>query len=357
MRVARNLTLALLATVAAVVVAAALGGEGPRLVAAQVATEPDATVPAPVPPVEERPVHRRLWFAAPRRGVQGRKVELAVRRRARDRDGRYQARLCVRPPALGWGCRKLVLRDGVRRIAPPQLLAAPGRWLFQLRNGKQRLRRSTVVAPRGGRLKVLVTGDSMAQIYDHYMREGLGGRATVRSEAHISTGISKPSMLDWQAKARAQAGGLRPDVTVVFIGANDGFPMRTPSGATANCCGSAWVEEYARRAADMMRSYRRGRAGRVYWLTLPAPRSGSFRSVFGPVNAAIRKAARRTRGVEVVPIDRIFTPGFVYRDAVKWGNRWVNVRQADGVHLNNAGAQLAAQRTIGRMRADRVLGR
>jgi len=318
----------------------------------------DAPAPTPVPPSEETdpapPKHQRLWFAAPRHSTAGRRFDLVVRRGSRNREGRYEAKLCIAPPAIGWSCRKLVLRDGVRRLEQRVRAEAPGRWLFEIRNHKQRIRRATRVTPRG-RLDVLVTGDSMAQIFDHYMADGLGGSAAVRSEAHISTGLSKPSMLDWVANARSQARRVRPDVTVVFIGANDGFPMPTPSGATAPCCDSAWTKEYARRAAQMMRSYYRGGLGRVYWLTLPAPRGGSFRTVFGPVNAAIRRAAREVRGAHVVPIDRIFTPGFVYRDTLMWGGRSVHVRQGDGVHLNNAGASIAAQRTIARLRANRIL--
>ncbi len=309
----------------------------------------------PEPPANPAPPkHQRLWFAAPSRGTAGRRIELVARRSSRNREGRYVAKLCIAPPALGWTCRKLVLRDGVRRVEQRVRVGAPGRWLWEVRNGKQKIRRATRVAPRG-KLRVLVTGDSMAQIFDHYMADGLGGGAAVRSEAHISTGLSKPSMLDWVANARSQARRVRPDVTVVFIGANDGFPMPTPSGATAPCCDASWTKEYARRAAQMMRSYYRGGLGRVYWLTLPAPRGGSFRTVFGPVNAAIRRAARDVRGTKVVPIDRIFTPGFVYRDTLMWGGRNVAVRQGDGVHLNNAGASIAAQKTIRRLRANRIL--
>lgn len=326
-------------------------------VTASTASAQDPSEPPPAPPSTADPAppkHQRLWFAAPGRAAVGRRLELAVRRGSRDREGRYTAKLCFAPPALGWTCRKLVLRDGVRRVERRVRIEGPGRWLWEVRNGKQRIRRATRVAPRG-KLRVLVTGDSMAQIFDHYMAAGLGGGVAVRSEAHISTGLSKPSMLDWVANARSQARRVRPDVTVVFIGANDGFPMPTPSGATAPCCDSAWTKEYARRAARMMRSYYRGGLGRVYWLTLPAPRGGSFRTVFGPVNAAIRRAAREVRGAHVVPIDRIFTPGFVYRDTLIWGGRNVAVRQGDGVHLNNAGASIAAQKTIRRMRANRIL--
>jgi lysophospholipase L1-like esterase len=340
---------------AALVAVSLLALAGPAAATAQEAPPAPPAPPSAPPPGAEPapPKHQRLWLAAPRRGGIGREVEVAVRRAAAA--GRYAAKLCVAPPAIGWSCRKLVFRDGVRRLTPDFGLAAPGRWLFEVRNHRQRAREATRVAPRGGKLKVLVTGDSMAQLFDHYVADGLGGSAAVRSEAHISTGLSKPSMLDWVANARGQAGRMRPDVTIVFIGANDGFPMPTPSGATAPCCDSAWVKEYARRAAQMMRSYRRGSAGRVYWLTLPAPRGGSFRTVFGPVNAAIRQAARDTRSVRVIPIDRIFTPGFVFRDTLLWGGRTVSVRQGDGVHLNNTGASIAARKTIARMRANRIL--
>ena len=39
-------------------------------------------------------------------------------------------------------------------------------------------------------------------------------------------------MLDWVKKAREQARSVHPDVTAVFIGANDGFPMKTRGGAS-----------------------------------------------------------------------------------------------------------------------------
>lgn len=296
---------------------------------------------------------QRLAFAVKRRARAGDRIALRVRRRAAT--GRYEARICTAPPVAGWGCRTLRFRPGVKRVTRDLRVRAPGRWLFQLRNGKQRLRRTTLVRPRGGKLSVLATGDSMIQIVDHFLADRLGKRAAVRSEAHVSTGISKPSLLDWVANARRQARRVRPQATVVFLGANDGFPMSAPSGGTADCCGGAWVAEYARRAARMMRAYRRGGAGRVFWLTLPAPRSSSFRGVYGPVNEAIRRAAKRVDGVEVVPLARIFTPGFRYRDTYVVKGRPVRVRQGDGIHLNTTGASIAAGKVVAAMRARRVL--
>lgn len=310
--------------------------------------------PSPTTPESSAPSqHQPLSFAAPAQGRAGRPLQLVVRRDAAD--GEYAAQLCTAPPAKGWSCRGLTLADGSARITPAVRVPAPGRWLFELRNGEQRVRRSVQVAPRGGRLKLLATGDSMIQIVDGFLREGLGSRAALRSDAQISTGISKPEMLDWIAKARSQARATRPDVTVVYLGANDGFSMSTPSGAIASCCGGAWIEEYARRSARMMRSYARGSLGRVYWLTLPAPRGGPFRKVYGPVNTAIRRAAAGTPGARVVPIDAIFTPGFRYRDTLIRDGRSVRVRQSDGVHFNVDGASIVAAEVIAMLRSDRVL--
>lgn len=216
--------------------------------------------------------------------------------------------------------------------------------------------------PRGRapHLRLLATGDSMIQVVDGFLKSGLASRraTVVRSDAHISTGISKLGMLDWLRKARGQAASFKPDVTVISIGANDGFPMQTPSGASAACCGAAWVAEYARRVQSMMRSYRRGGRSLVYWMTLPAPRSGNFARVFNAVNAAIRRAAERVGGgVRVIELGRVFTPGGRFRQSITYRGRTVSARQPDGVHLSAAGARIAASIVIGRLRADRALPR
>jgi uncharacterized protein len=215
-----------------------------------------------------------------------------------------------------------------------------------------------IVRPATRRLRVLATGDSMIQIIDGDLQRRLGDRGpiSVRSDAHISTGISKPFMFDWVAHARGSARTLHPDVTVMFLGANDGFPMGTRSGRRASCCGGDWVREYARRARRMMRSYARGGAGTVYWLLLPAPRGANFRAVFGPVNRALRAAARSFPGVvHVVDLGATFTPGGRFRQTIRWEGRTVSVRQEDGVHLNVAGASIATTLIIRRMRRDGLI--
>jgi lysophospholipase L1-like esterase len=203
------------------------------------------------------------------------------------------------------------------------------------------------------RLRLLATGDSMIQIIDGYLKQRLGHRrgATVRSDAHIGSAVSKPDMLDWERKARGQASGFKPDVTVMFLGANDGFPI-----AGAQCCDEPWVAAYAKRVEAMMRSYLRGGRSYVYWLTLPTPRRASFVRIYSRVNTAIKRAAERVGGgVRVIDIARVFTPGGRFRQTITFRGKTIDARQPDGVHLSTAGASVAATLIVDRLRADQAL--
>jgi hypothetical protein len=274
--------------------------------------------------------------------------------------GGLQARVCSAQPGGGRRrCSDLRLAQGQVRAAVRVRPVRAGRHPVTVTLAGSVTRRVLIVRPASLRLRVLATGDSMIQIVDGDLQRRLTGTGpiTVRSDAHISTGISKRFMLDWVAHARATARGVRPDVTVMFLGANDGFPMGTPSGATAPCCDAAWVREYARRARKMMRSYARNGSGTVYWLLLPVPRSQSFARVFRPVNRALRSAARSFPGVvHLVDLARTFTPGGKFRQTMIWHGRRVSVRQADGVHLSVAGASIATELIVRRMRRDGLLG-
>jgi lysophospholipase L1-like esterase len=178
-------------------------------------------------------------------------------------------------------------------------------------------------ADRTSTLRVLATGDSMIYIVDSKLARAVrrqGGR--LRSDPHPATGISKPALLDWREHARASARLVRPDVTVVFLGANDAFPLPTPSGVTAQCCDAAWIAEYARRARQVMRAYRRDGRGRVYWLLLPAPAPPALVAPFRAVNAALRLAARAfPDGVRLIDVGRIIAPGDRYQQQITYHGR------------------------------------
>jgi hypothetical protein len=178
------------------------------------------------------------------------------------------------------------------------------------------------------------------------------GVNTVR-DPHVGTGISKSILVDWGKLSARQAGSDQPDAVVVFIGANEGFPMPGPAGKEVKCCGPPWAALYAYRVRRMMNTYRRGGTGRVYWLMLPAPRDGDRARIARTVNAAIAVGAAPYRSqVRLLDMNPIFTPGGQYRDAIAVGGHQTIVREADGIHLNDAGAKVAADTVLAAMSRD-----
>ena len=192
---------------------------------------------------------------------------------------------------------------------------------------------------------VLVTGDSMATPLDTEVARRLTGRDGVKviREPHLGTGISKSLLVDWGKLSAQQVSEEKPDAVVVFIGANEGFGMPGPGGKQVECCGPDYAAVYANRVRRMMDTYRQRGAARVYWLTLPAPRDKDRQEIARTVNAAIAVAAEPLRStVRVFDTVPVFTPGATYRDAIGA----TIVRQADGIHLNEAGAKIAAGRVV-----------
>jgi lysophospholipase L1-like esterase len=201
---------------------------------------------------------------------------------------------------------------------------------------------------------VLVTGDSMAQPLDAELARRLAGVNGVRTvrDAHVGTGLAQSQIADWNQLAADQVRRLRPEAVVMFMGANEGWPMRS-HGRTVQCCGLDWAAEYAIRVRRIMEMFRQGGAARIYWLLLPTPRSHDLADVARAVNAAIPVAAQPWRAqVRVLDMNAVFTPGGRYRDAMPVAGVDEIVRNADGVHLNERGAGLAADRVLAAMRAD-----
>jgi uncharacterized protein len=191
---------------------------------------------------------------------------------------------------------------------------------------------------------LLVTGDSMSEPLDSDLAGALVGKGVrVIQEPHIGTGISTTFVVDWGKLSVAQVKADHPDAIVVFIGANDGFPMTGPDGREVECCGATWAAIYANRVREMANTYRQGGAAHVYWLTLPTPREPARARIARVVNAAIKVGvqpwAAQVRVIDTVPI---FTPGETYRDAMNVDGAPTIIRQSDGIHLNEAGSSLLA---------------
>jgi hypothetical protein len=104
-----------------------------------------------------------------------------------------------------------------------------------------------------------------------------------------------------------------------------------------------------------MKTYVQGGKGYVYWLAIPAARDPRRVEVISAVNHALVAAAEGMKNVRVLNMVDVFTPGGVYRDSMNYKGRVVKVRQNDGIHLTEAGADIAADYVIAELEKDGVL--
>ncbi|MDQ6804249.1 MAG: hypothetical protein M3065_04645 [Actinomycetota bacterium] len=266
--------------------------------------------------------------------------------------------VCITPPGGRQGCTSRQLRQGQRRRLIRITASRPGGWRTSVQT-PYGLRRSAVVwaSHPSGRIRLLAAGDSEMQILDGLLAQDLGRHhVDVTGDARISTGLTNSSFFSWPNHAAQQAPRLRPDVTVFFLGANDGFSVRGDRGQMVGCCSAAWSAGYANLVAEMMRIYLRGNSGRVYWFLLPAPRPANFQSLFNAVNAGIQAAAARFPGrVSLIDANAFFTPGNRYRDYMFYRGHGFVIHETDGIHLSTASDGVDGSIITQRLRADRVI--
>ena len=290
----------------------------------------------------------RLELVVPRRLAPGALGRISVIDRWGNGDVTPQ--LCITPPRARRACDKVRLRRAVSTATHRFRARSTGRWRVELRFRGHRLRRSIAVGAGVGATKappvVLATGDSTMQGIDTFLADELGVGAKVVSDVRPSTGISKP-FGPWETLPRAQTRRERQAATVVSLGILDRFALIAPDGARIDCCGAGWIGEYTRRVRATMTTYRRGGRARVLWLTLPIPKGA--REAVDAVNLAVVQAAQGVAGVEVLRMDRFFTPdGF--RERMPYRGRTIDVREDDGIHLNITGQVIAARIVAGALR-------
>jgi hypothetical protein len=254
--------------------------------------------------------------------------------------GGIHVRLCLRSPTGARHCRRVGFPAAVAARTVRLPAREHGRWRLDLRVRGFHVRAVVGRGRSGSRPVLLATGDSTMQGVDSALSDDLG-------EFHVVAAVSpggEISLGDWPKVARGQVAALHPAVTVVSIGATEGFPMTTPAGATLDCCGAAWVGEYVRRVRAMMRTYRQGGRARVYWETIALSKDPARAAIVSLCNQAFVTAAQGLSGVTVLRMDRLFTP-HGYRATLRDGGRDVPIREDDGVHLNASGTAIEARET------------
>jgi hypothetical protein len=213
----------------------------------------------------------------------------------------------------------------------------PGTWKLTVTAPSQHAVNVTRWVPNAGngKISLLTAGDSEMQIADDYIaRDAAPYGTAAHADARQSTGLENEWYYNWFNGIKQDELQWHPQVTVMFMGANDGFGI-TANGQTAPCCDVAWSRLYAQAVERFSRTLTADDHGVVLWTTLPAPLPATFRTLFDGVNRALvlaRRAMPSTIGI--VPANAFFTPGNVYRNTMIWHGQTITIHEPDGVHLS-----------------------
>lgn len=307
-------------------------------------TQLDGQVTLGTASVQTMACDHRFALDAPARVKPGRVIYVRVADRWGV--GNVRTKLCLTSPGSKRACRTIAFAAaatvGTRRFR----LRTHGIWHVRLTVGDERVAGDAIAvgvgksAPRKVLPTLLATGDSTMQGVGSFLSDDLNNDATVVSDIRPGFSISQGN--GWGSVAVAQVAKLQPDTTVLSIGADEGYPMAGTDGSTHPCCDAGWLTEYTRRMRATMLTYARDGRSRVFVLTIAAPRDGRRALITTAVNSAIVLAAQNLASVRVLRMDQLFSP-HGYSDTIAYDDKVVNVRDADGVHLNVAGTAIEAR--------------
>jgi len=265
--------------------------------------------------------------------------------------GGIRTRLCITSPEGDRRCPGVPFAAAVGKQAIRFRPTERGRYKLDFQVREFHLRRGVAVgvraAPPKPRPVVLATGDSTMNGVASALADDLGA-FDVKPQIFPGAEIS---IADWPTISRDQVAGLRPAVTVVSIGATEGFPLRSPDQVVHECCSPEWMAEYTRRVRAMMQTYSRGGRARVYWETVALSRDPARAAVVKLCNQAMVAAATGLKGVHVLRMDLLFTP-HGYQETIRDGGRDVPIREHDGIHLNASGTAIQARETAKAIRGE-----
>jgi uncharacterized protein len=211
-------------------------------------------------------------------------------------------------------------------------------------------------ATKADPLRILVTGDSLSDFDGQQLAKIVSAQglpATVRDEPRNGTGLTQPNMFDWADEAAHDAASYDPDVVVMVLGANDGWPL-VVDGHGTTVGSTEWNGEYTRRVEAVTREFEAGDPDRsVYWVGPPVPRSAPWIHIFARINDAIRDAVSVTPGLRYVDVAGPTSVNGNYADYLTSpGGARVLARQRDGIHFSYEGSVFPARIILAAVRGE-----
>jgi uncharacterized protein len=208
--------------------------------------------------------------------------------------------------------------------------------------------------------EVLIVGDSDAGTFAPYLEVLLDETDLVDVELDyvVSSGLARPDFHDWPAHLRDTLGSSDPDIVIVTFGGNDAQGLSEPCQNGAGTCGLSvvvgqasasnadeWTAEYASRVKQVMDIVLEDPDRRVIWVGIPNAQDPEFTNRLQIQDEAVRQALADYSNAVFVDTWELFdgrNGGIAELVVDPRDGRAKPVRQSDGFHLNEDGAEILA---------------
>jgi uncharacterized protein len=208
----------------------------------------------------------------------------------------------------------------------------------------------------GHKRAVALTGDSMMAvgIASTILRQAPKYKGLTFISAYKSgTGLARPEVYNWQEQYPAMLKGVKPEMVLVAIGANDGQGF-VDGGVTYPFGSVGWQEIYQARVEEFLRMLQADGAT-VIWLGLPPMKSGVYNAKIALVNRIAYSVVSATpNAIWYSTSGAVGDEHGAFRDIAEVNSRTVRLRQSDGIHLSEDGAGLVVEKLLPWLAAEQV---
>ncbi|MBI2438796.1 MAG: DUF459 domain-containing protein [Lentisphaerae bacterium] len=243
------------------------------------------------------------------------------------------------------------------------MMPSPFRWMFRTTVRPLALSCLPVVLPvlipflpsqaeSAPTTQVVLLGDSTMRALAHSLERELAKQPgfSAFTFTSLGSGLARLDMFDWLAKVDEVTKAKKPDIVVIMIGANDKQAMQTQTKLIQPGA-PEWNWEYARRVGVVLDIMIAAGVKRIFWIELPDMRQAKLQEDSLLINMLVQKEAESRPQVAFQSSKKILsrTPGVFSPYIFDANGMPLQVRDADGVHLNRNGADLLAREIVSRI--------
>jgi hypothetical protein len=204
-------------------------------------------------------------------------------------------------------------------------------------------------ALRPVRRVLLIGASSMKLALGTALEQVLTARGLeVDRDARVATGLSRPEVLDWQARIEQKLARHRPELVIVNFGGNDATHIPLPKRAWAAFGTEEWDTTYGARVSEFVGRIRAAGA-RAVMVGMPIMRSDDFSERMKRLNRVTRAATEAAGGVYLDQWDLAATADGEYREHVELDGRKRLMRDPDGIHYSRWGGVFVARALLLRL--------